>query len=200
MLSTKIYDEGNKIDLFKLLKKCLGNSNVNEPHKSGNIAVKDYTINFEALCDYFIHDQNNIREYKWSMINDDSVAMKELLEFMITINHRAATTGLYHIYSKFVDKFFSEHLNQQVDGYYHLVPTYSDIKDKKIKELITPKRDEFRYLRWILDNVHAHSFFKMFVKDLDIVYQKSIKPSDNKKYDMMFKNISLVVELQEEKK
>lgn len=200
MLSTKIYDEGNKTGLVKLLKKCLGNSNVNEPHKSGNIAVKDYTINFEAICDYFIHDLTNIKEYKWSTINNDYVMMKELLEFMININHRTATTGLYHIYSKFVDTFFSEYINQQVDGNYHYVPTYSDIKDKKIKELITPKRDEFRYLRWILDNIHAHPFFSMFVKDLDIVYQKPIKPTDNKKYDMMFRNISLVVELQEEKK
>ena len=199
MFTTKIYDEGNKTGLVKLLKKCLGRDNVIEPHKSGNISVKDYTINYKALFDYFIDDQTNIKEYKWSGCSNSSITMKELLEFMININHRSATTGLYHIYSKFVDTFFSEYVKQQVDNRqvdkyqvdkqqvsssYHHVPIYSDIKDKTLRDLITPKRDEFKYLRWILDNVHNHPFFSMFINDLDITYQKPIKSTDNKKYDM----------------
>ncbi len=198
MLTTKIYNEGNKVELVKLLKKCLGKGNVIEPHKSGNISVKDYTINYKSFYDYFKHDQTNIKEYKWSN-NGDTITLKEALEFMIEINHRAATTGLYHIYSRFVDTFFSEHVSQQIDGDYYNVPVYSDIKDKTIKNIVTPTRDEFKYLRWILDNVYGHTFFKMFINDLDITYQKSIKPSDNKKYDMLFQNIDLVIELQEEK-
>lgn len=196
-MSYKRYTNIGEEKLVELLKECLGEKEIVYPEKNCDATYYGYKIYLEAIKIYFKYDELSIKNCNW--LNNELVTLDEFIKFMIQSNDSSKTMGLYHIYIDFLNVLFEvpDNKSNSISGLYY-IPIYGDLP-KNIQELITPKRDEFKYLWWIRKNIKTHPFLGKYEKELGITYQEAIIKTDNKFYDMLFSKVDVVIELQEHK-
>ena len=181
--------------LAELLRKKFGQNVVSNPstnpHKSHN-----YKINIKILCDGL--QDTKIKNWSQKHWNDkNAIKTDEFIGFIEKEINNNNTKGFYQEYMDFIHAFYDVPI-------VNLIPQYNKVKDD-IKERIMPKRKEYFYAWWIGQKIKTDVFFKQLNQEikskyLEPTYQESIRKGDNRFYDILFRALGIIIEIQEDSK
>ncbi len=203
----KLYTTEGFNDLILLLQKKLDKNSVLPPNENRN-STNEYIIKKSMLNKLF--SDTKIKKKVWT--NDRFVTVNEFIEFMEEQNKSTDTMGCFHEYMEYIHTLYQvktkkcddeddfsgldefERLNKE----YQQLPFYHELT-KKIRDIVEPKRDEFKFVWWIIKNINLHPFLSKYKDLLGITYQEPIVKKDKRFYDLLFNNINTVIEIQEDK-
>jgi hypothetical protein len=187
------------IELVNLLKEKIGKDYISNPSTNPNKS-HDYRINVKALCNYFTDKKiSQWANTHWS--DKNTIKIKDFMDFIIGQTNNNNPRGTYHEYMDFVHTYWNIPINDEN------IPQYSILKekDKNIYENINPKRKEYFIAWWIKNKIENDVFLKSInseikEKYLKQTYQEPIKKGDDRFYDILLKNINIIIEIQENSK
>lgn len=203
----KLYTNEGFNDLIILLQKKLGKNSVLPPNENRN-STNEYIIKKNILSKSF--SDLKIKKKVWT--NDRFVTVNEFIEFMEEQNKSTDTMGCFHEYMEYIHTLYQVKIKKydeeddvtKLDEYeklnkeYQQLPFYHEL-NKKIRDIVEPKRDEFKFVWWIIKNINLHPFLSKYKDLLGITYQEPILKKDKRFYDLLFNNINTVIEIQEDK-
>ena len=187
-MSTKLYKQSGINSLVNLLEERVGEKNIIYPNEYGD-SKYEYKINKKALCKIFYDDRLKNHEFKDELY----ITLTEFINFMHKFNRSDDTMGYFHEYLDYFHALYEVNVSEGVIS----LPDYHKLSDEEVKDVVKPKRDEFLIVWWILKNIRSHPFLKKFEKLMGISYQESIRNSDKRFFDVLFKNINIILEIQE---
>lgn len=181
-------------DLVILLKERFGNNVVSNPSLNPN-KTNEYKVNVKILCDNI----NDTKIKNWAAIHwidKNAIKIQMFIEFIENINNKS-TRGTYHIYMDFIHAYYNVPIEESI-------PQYNQL-DSNIKDKIKPQRSEYLIAWWIIDKIRIDEFFNKLsqtIKDKYLVptYQEPIRSTDSRFYDVLFKKLNLIIEIQEDSK
>ena len=168
----------------EIIKKSVNNPN-KDSYKSVSIDcfanITDNTFND------FIKD-NNLSNY---------IQLDKLVYFLTSESNNSSknTRGKYHEYMNMIHAMYDVNIVGDLPNYY--------ILDKTIKDKIMPKRYEYLICWWIkykIDNDDFLSKYLLFNGDklTTPTYQEPIVNTDERYYDVLFKKLDIIIEIQED--
>lgn len=184
-------------ELVNVLKQKIGKEYVSSPSTNPNKS-NDYRVNVKVLCKYFTDKKiSQYAESNWT--NKNTIKIKDFLNFIITQTNNNNPRGMYHEYMDFVHAYWDIPINDEN------IPLYNVIKDINIYDKIYPKRKEYFVAWWIKNKIETNNFLKTInpeikLKYLKQTYQEPIKKGDDRFYDILLKQLNIIIEIQEDSK
>lgn len=189
-MSTKLYKQSGIDALVNLLEERIGEQNIISPNEYGD-SKYEYKINKTALCKLFYDEK--IKNHNF--YEENFIRLSEFINYIQKMNKSDDTMGYFHEYMDYLHALYEVNIrkNEVIS-----LPDYHKLTEE-VKNIVIPKRDEFLFVWWILKNIRNHPFLKKFEKIINITYQESIRDSDRRFFDVLFKNINIILEVQEAK-
>lgn len=188
-MSTKLYKQTGIDALVNLLEERVGEQNIIPPNEYGD-SKYEYKINKTALCKLFYDERLKNYDFK----DDLYVTLTEFINYMHKFNKSDDTMGYFHEYLDYFHALYQVNVSKGVKS----LPNYYQL-EKEVRNVVEPKRHEFLFVWWILKNIREHPFLQKFEKLINITYQESIRNTDKRFFDVLFKNINIILEIQEAK-
>lgn len=176
--------ETNLLNYLKTLDQHIVKSSINNPDKNPYDA-----LNKEKLLN--IYNDNNFNEYtsknKWG----ENIKINEFINYVLSINSSKTPRGKYHIFMDCIIKYYNLPI---ING----MPEFDSIPID-IQKKIIPARVEYTIAWYIINRLREHPFIKNYINDeAKITFQERIDPDDNRFYDILFRKLHIVIEIQED--
>ncbi len=204
-MSSLTYKKENVENMLTLLKKHVGSKKIITPNKNRN-ASYEYKISKDALAEKL----NDKAFLKLGKEDDSYITLDEFIDYVHKQNNSRFTMGIYHNYMPFMHLLYNVQYDEDItpidDKTLYSretsrkkiisMPCYNLLKPEE-RDKVSPKRPEFLFISWINKNIEIHPFLRKHLELLKITYQEPVKEKDGRYYDLTFRNINMVIEVQE---
>ena len=140
---------------------------------------------------------NNISDNKFNTFikKSETIPIENFIKFLLEESNTNNTKGKYHELMDMINSLYDISVQNEL-------PDYSKL-NTETKNLIFPKRIEYLISWWIIYKIKNDKFLNkyLYLDNNKLTYpsfQKIISETDDRYYDIVFENLDIIVEIQED--